>query len=155
MVTLAATGVLLLGAAACGDDDASTGSEGAGNDDTAGGGSGDITIEITGPSDGDQVDSSGFEVAVDSSVPIDEPDTGEHHVHLYYDGNTADGEYDIVYEDSFTVDRLDEGEYTVEAYIANADHSLTDARDEITVQVGGGASTGGSDGSDDPDPYDY
>jgi hypothetical protein len=63
-------------------------------------------------------------------------------VHLYYDGNTADGEYDIVYGTTATVDRLDSGEHTIEAVIANADHSTTDARDEITVTVGG--ESGGS-----------
>ena len=75
-------------------------------------------------------------------MDIGEPDTGLHHVHLYYDGNTADGEYDLVYEPRFTVDRLDPGEHTIEAVIANADHSLTDARTEITVTVGDAAGGG-------------
>jgi hypothetical protein len=85
-------------------------------------------------------------VSVDSSVPLGEPDTGRHHVHLYYDGNTAEGEYDIVYGTTATVDRLDAGEHTIEAVIANPDHSTTDARDEITVTVGDEAGGGGSGG---------
>ena len=86
-----------------------------------------------------------FDVEVDTSVDIGEPDTGLHHVHLYYDGNTADGEYDLVYEPEFTVDRLDPGEHTIEAVIANADHSLTDARTEVTVTVGDAAGGGRHD----------
>jgi len=85
---------------------------------------------------------------VDTSVDIGEPDTGLHHVHLYYDGNTAEGEYDLVYEPRFTVDRLDPGEHTIEAVIANADHSLTDARTEISVMVGDAAGGGPATTSD-------
>jgi hypothetical protein len=123
---------------ACGDDD-----DGAATAGDQGGG--DMTVSIAEPGDGADVGRP-FEVTVDSSVPIGEPDTGRHHVHLYYDGNTAEGEYDIVYETSATVDRLDPGEHTIEAVIANADHSLTDARDEITVTVGqdGGSGGGGT-----------
>lgn len=103
-----------------------------------------------------------FDVEVDPSVDIGEPDTGLHHVHLYYDGNRSEdqSEYDILYEESFTVDRdLEPGEHTIEAVIANADHSLTDASAEISVTVGeGGGGSGGGGGSDDTEPgggYDY
>ena len=136
-VALLAT--LALTALACRDDDDTTPSAGGG----AGGG-GDMTISIADPGNGAEVGHS-FDVSVDSSVPLGEPDTGRHHVHLYYDGNTAEGEYDIVYGTTATVDRLDPGEHTIEAVIANPDHSTTDARDEITVTVGdgAGASSGG------------
>jgi hypothetical protein len=51
---------------------------------------------------------------------------------------------------------LDAGEHTVEAVIANADHSLTDASDEITVMVGEGAGAGGdTTTTSSDDPYDY
>jgi hypothetical protein len=151
-VALLAT--LALTALACGDDDDTAASAG-------GGGDGDMTISIADPGDGAEVEQS-FDVSVDSSVPLGEPDTGRHHVHLYYDGNTAEGEYDIVYGTTATVDRLDEGEHTIEAVIANADHSTTDARDEITVTVGGESGGGNGDatttttddGSGDPG-YDY
>lgn len=148
---------LALTAAACGDDD----------DDTATGQSGgtggdeELSIDITTPADGDAVESP-FEMQVDASVELGETDTGLHHIHLHFDG---DEDYDIVYADSFTVERdLDEGEHTVQAVIANADHSETDANDEITVTVGSaeGGSTGGGgggDGGDDSttteDPYGY
>jgi hypothetical protein len=142
-VALLAT--LALAAMACSDDDDTATSGG----DGGGSGGGDMTVAIADPTDGAEVGRS-FDLTVDSSVPLGETDTGRHHVHLYYDGNTAEGEYDIVYGTTATVDRLDPGEHTIEAVIANPDHSTTDARDEITVTVGedAGASDGGSgDGS--------
>lgn len=167
---LALATVLVVAAAACGDDGDTT-EAGAGGSD---GGSGDLTISVAEPAEGADVGNA-FDVAVDTSVDLGEPDTGLHHVHLYYDGNTDEGDYDLVYGSTFTVDRdLDPGEHTIEAVIANADHSLTDARDEVTVTVGetgagaGGGTPGQSDdGTDDSadddattttavdDPYDY
>jgi hypothetical protein len=165
-LTLAAA--LAVAAAACGDDGDSTEAGGSGGE------SGDLTISVTEPGEGAEVGSP-FDVAVDTSVDLGEPDTGLHHVHLYYDGDTDDGDYDLVYRPAFTVERtLDPGEHTIEAVIANADHSLTDARDEVVVSVGeGGAGSGGGvpdqpddspeDSPDDSDattttadePYDY
>ena len=155
--------VLALFAAACsGDDDDDTvagdpGAESGGGSDSGGGG-GDLTISIADPTDGATVE-PGFQVEVDPSVDIGEPDTGLHHVHLYYDGNQSDGEYDIVYsaDEPWTVDRdLGPGEHTIEAFIANADHSLTDATDEVTVMVGEGAGGGGTTTTaSDGGPYDY
>jgi hypothetical protein len=137
-VALLAT--LALTALACSDDDDTATSGGGGGAS----GDGDMTISIADPADGAEVGST-FDVTLDSSVPVGEPDTGRHHVHLYYDGNTAEGEYDIVYGTTATVDRVDPGEHTIEAVIANPDHSTTDATDEITVMVGDSA--GASDGS--------
>jgi hypothetical protein len=138
-LAVAAAAILL--AAGCGDDDDDTTAAAGGSGGGGGGGGGDMTIDIVEPADGTAVGSS-FDVEVDPSVDIGEPDTGLHHVHLYYDGNTAEGEYDILYEPHFTVDRLDPGEHTIEAVIANADHSLTDSRTEITVTVGDAAGGG-------------
>jgi hypothetical protein len=146
LLTLAAVPAVLVLATACSDDD---GTVAAGS----GGGDGDLTIAIAEPADGATVE-PGFPVEVDPGVEIGEPDTGRHHVHIYYDGNRSDGEYDIVYDvdEPWTVERdLTPGTHTVEAFIANADHSLTEASDEITVTVGeaqdgGGADDPGSDG---------
>jgi hypothetical protein len=138
---LASMSVVVLIAASCGGGDDSSETE-----------SGPPTVEITSPADDAQVGES-FDVDLAVNFDIGEPDTGRDHVHLYYDGNTAEGEYDLVYEPRFTVDRLDPGEHTIEAVIANADHSLTDAREEITVTVGedgtGGSGTGGTGGGSD------
>jgi hypothetical protein len=136
--TLLALGLL---AAACSDDD----------DAGATTEAGEMTISFADPTDGATVGSS-FDVQVDSNVEFGEPDTGLHHVHLYYDGNRSDdqSDYDIVYGKSFTVDRdLGDGEHTVEAVIANADHSLTDVSDEITVMVSGAASGSDTGGGGD------
>ena len=157
LVTLgAALAALALLAAACSDDDDTV--TGGGDSGGGGGGDGDMTISIADPADGATVE-PGFQVEVDPSVDVGEPDTGLHHVHLYYDGNESDGEYDIVYsaDEPWTVDRdLSPGEHTIEAFIANADHSLTDASDEITVSVGEGAGGGGTDTTEsDNGPYGY
>jgi hypothetical protein len=153
----------LLAAACSGDDDDTVAggpaTEGSGGGDSGGGGGdGDMTISIADPADSATVE-PGFQVEVDPSVDVGEPDTGLHHVHLYYDGNQSDGEYDIVYsvDEPWTVDRdLSPGEHTIEAVIANADHSLTDARDEVTVTVGEGAGGGGTDTTEqDGGPYAY
>jgi hypothetical protein len=157
LVTLgAALAALALLAAACSDDDDTV--TGGGDSGGGGGGDGDMTISIADPADGATVE-PGFQVEVDPSVDVGEPDTGLHHVHLYYDGNESDGEYDIVYsaDEPWTVDRdLSPGEHTIEAFIANADHSLTDASDEITVSVGEGAGGGGTDTTEsDSGPYGY
>lgn len=152
---VALAGAFALVAAGCGDDGDST-------EAGSGGGGDEPTISLTQPDDGGTVGDS-FDVEVDTDVPIGEPDTGRHHVHLYYDGNTQEGEYDVVYEPTFTVDGLEPGEHTVEAVVANADHSLTDARDEVTVTVGDSSAGGGSGTTTESDetdpgadsPYDY
>ena len=119
---LALAVALALLVAACGSSSASPG--------------GPATIRITAPTDGATVERQ-FTVMLDPSVPIGEPSTGRHHVHLYYDGNrsTNTANYDIAYTDSFTVTRLAPGQHTIEAVIANADHSVTDAHTQITVMV--------------------
>jgi hypothetical protein len=160
LVTLgAALAALALLAAACRDDDDDTVAAEGGSDSGGGGGNdGDMTISIAAPADGATVDPD-FQVEIDPSVDVGEPDSGLHHVHLYYDGNQSDGEYDIVYsvDEPWTVDHdLSAGEHTIEAVIANADHSLTDASDEITVTVGEGAGDGGTDTTEsDGGAYDY
>ncbi len=157
----AALAALALLAAACSDDDDTVAGEPAaengGDSGGGGGGDGDLTVSIADPADGATVE-PGFKVEIDPSVDIGEPDSGLHHVHLYYDGNRSDGEYDIVYsaDEPWTVDRdLAAGDHTIEAVIANADHSLTDASDQIAVTVGEGAGTGGTDTTDSGGDYGY
>jgi hypothetical protein len=133
-------------AAACGGDDDS---------DAAAGAGGELAIEVTAPAEGAAVGAS-FELAADTTVPLGEPDTGLHHMHLYYDGNRSDGEYDIVYGNSATVTGLTPGEHTIDAVIANADHSLTDAEARITVMVEeGGAATDDAPPTAGEDRFDY
>lgn len=120
-----------------------------GGDDTAsaGGGGSSPTVAITSPADGDTVGRS-FDIKLDVNFPIGEPDTGRDHVHLYYDGNRAEGEYGIAYAKTFTVTGLSPGEHEIEAVVAHADHSTTDAHSQpITVMVSesGGAGTDSSE----------
>jgi hypothetical protein len=160
---IAALSALALVGAACSDDDDDTTETGA-ESDTGGGGGGEVAITIATPADGAEVGDS-FDVELESDTEFGEPDTGLHHVHLYYDGRSDDtADYDIVYGNSFTVERdLDPGEHTIEAVIANADHSLTEASDEVTVTVaddaggggGGGGDTTTTTDADGDDPYSY
>jgi hypothetical protein len=138
-----------LAATACGgDDDSGGGTEPASGtaptDGGAAGAGGGLSIAIDEPADGADV-SGEFAVSMTPSVEVGEPDTGLHHIHLYYDGATGEGEYDMVFGDSTTVTReLEPGEHTIEAVIVNADHSPTDARTSITVNVTGSAPGGGT-----------
>jgi hypothetical protein len=114
-----------------------------------------MSIAIDEPADGADV-AGEFAVKLTPSVEVGEPETGLHHIHLYYDGDTDEGDYDIVYGDSTTVTRqLEPGEHTIEAVIANADHSLTDAQASISVNVTGAAAGGTPTATTAPSFYDY
>ena len=153
LTALVAAGVLLLGAAACGDDDSNDASTGSGDnsssDSSSGDGSSSQAIEITSPADGADVEGSGFEVDFASNEDLGPTDTGKHHVHVFFDGSD---DYEVVESDSYTVDEpLDAGEHTIKAALANADHSLTGDEAEITVNVTGDGSGGGSSDTTDDD----
>jgi len=116
--------------------------------DAASAGGGSATLDITTPADGAEVGSP-FTVEVSSNVSLGEPSTGEHHVHLCFDGADCDQEYSLVYGNTFEVDDLAPGEHTIEASLRNADHSDAGVTDTITVTVGEGA---GNDGGSSPSP---
>jgi hypothetical protein len=132
---LAGLPVFALVAVACG-----------GGSGAASGGSDSLSMSISSPMEGAEV-TSPFTVTVDANVPLDEPSTGEHHVHLCFDGADCDAEYQLVYGDTFEVGDLSPGEHTIQASLRNADHSDAGVTDEITVTVGGGGA--GSDPSPD------
>ena len=115
---------------------------------------GSASIRISAPADGATVGRE-FTLTLDPSVPIGEPSTGRHHVHVYYDGNrsTDPADYGIAYDKSFTVSGLADGPHTIEAVIANADHSLTDARTEIDVTVSSSGADDAPTTTTTPDPY--
>jgi catechol 2,3-dioxygenase-like lactoylglutathione lyase family enzyme len=126
---------------------------------TSGGEANDaLALEIVTPADGAEVEQN-FEIQVESSVPLGEPETGNHHIHFYFDTDVTDADYQLVYADGAAVDReLPPGEHTIIVSLRNADHSDAGVSDEITVTVGDGgtgdgaapASDGGSGG-----PFDY
>jgi hypothetical protein len=93
-----------------------------------------MRIRVVAPSD-DTVVPTRFPVRIKTNVAIGEPDTGRHHIHLYWDGERDEGEYDIVYKKRFTKKGLEPGTHTLDAVIANADHSTTDAHDVLQVSV--------------------
>jgi len=114
--------------------------------DAAGGNAGEQTIAIASPADGATV-SIPFDVQLESSVPIGEPETGNHHAHLYIDSDTDAADYDIVYSTRWQVTRdLAPGEHTIIVALANPDHSLAGPTQEIhmTVSADGGSGGGGA-----------
>jgi hypothetical protein len=138
-------GAVALLAAACGGG----GLAGYGDDGAASGGGGDgMTLEIVTPAAGAEV-TQPFTLQVRSSEPLGEPDTGRHHVHVWFDGKEAD--YKINYTDSFRVTGLPAGEHVITAALANADHSPAGPKADVTVNVGGGqtATTGAGPGGYD------
>ena len=116
--------------------------------DAAGGNAGEQTIAIASPADGATV-TIPFDVQLESSVPIGEPETGNHHAHLYFDTDTDAADYDIVYSTTWQVTRdLAPGEHTIIVALANPDHSLAGPTQEIhvTVSADGGSDGGSGDG---------
>jgi hypothetical protein len=102
----------------------------------------ELTLEIAEPTQGDDV-SSPFRMSFESTVPLDDPSTGEHHVHVCVDGDDCDaeGQYSLVYGDTFLIEGLSPGEHTLEASLRNADHTDAGPTDTVTVTV---AESGGS-----------
>jgi hypothetical protein len=80
-------------------------------------------------------------------VPLGDPSTGEHHVHLCFDGGSCDTEYTLVFGNSIRVNGLTPGEHTIEANLRNADHSDAGPTDTVTVTVTDGGATSGGTGS--------
>ncbi len=108
-------------------------------------GSGGMSLSITSPGDGASV-SEPFTVKFDASVPIGDPSTGDHHVHLCFDGGSCDDVAGsvIAYANSAQVTGLSPGTHTITASLRNADHSDAGVSTQITVTVSGGnAGSGG------------
>jgi hypothetical protein len=126
---------------------------GGGSSDSGGDGP-SVTIEE--PSDGDEL-TAPFTVVVDSSEDLGPTDSGNHHVHLYFDDNdsayavieSGNGEEYEVAADSPALDGIEPGEHTLHVSLRNADHSAAGAEDEVTVTIGDGSGGGGTDNGDD------
>lgn len=131
--------LLALIAFACGGGDEAT--EAGGGDDTME----EMSLAITAPEDGAEV-TVPFTLQFDSSVPLADIDTGEHHVHVWYDGD--DGNYEVVTSDTFEVASLSPGEHTITVSLRNADHSEAGVEEEITVTVTGGETGEGTEEDD-------
>jgi hypothetical protein len=117
---------------------------------SGGGAAQSATIGFASPTNGAQV-TIPFDVKLDSSVPLGEPETGNHHAHLYFDTNTDAADYDIVYGTSWQVTRsLAPGQHAIIVALANPNHSLAGPNQTITVMVGGAGGSGGSGASPSP-----
>jgi hypothetical protein len=139
---LAGVALLALLGAACGSSE-----EGGSSNTDAGAGGGDA-LSISAPEDGAEV-SLPFTLEMSSADPLGAPETGDHHVHVFFDGD--DSAYEVVTSDTFEVTDLSPGEHTLTASLRNADHSPagTDVTIDLTV-AGGGSDSGSKDkGSDD------
>ncbi|THV24568.1 Ig-like domain-containing protein [Glycomyces paridis] len=152
LMALTATGVLAVALAGCGGD-GDAGEEGG------------PTVAIVQPAEGGTV-AVPFTFEVDSSEDLGPTDTGNHHVHLYLDGDdsvyevieSGNGEPIEITADSPILAGVADGEHTINVSLRNADHSAAGAEDEVAVVFGaaGSGSTGGSDGEEGTeDLYDY
>jgi hypothetical protein len=143
---LAGIALLALLGAACG-------SEEGGGTTTADAGGGDA-LSIAAPEDGAEI-SLPFTLELASADPLGAPETGNHHVHVFFDGD--DSAYEVVTSDTFEIVDLSPGDHTLTASLRNADHSPagTDVTIDLTVAGGSGGDSGdksgGSGGSGDKD----
>jgi hypothetical protein len=133
--------IVLVAAAGCGSDTASTGSTG--ND-------GAKTVTIKEPADGAAIDIP-FTLRLDSGVELGSTDSGKDHVHLYFDGD--DSKYEVVESDSMqitskspAVEGLKPGKHELDISLRNADHSAAGFDTSITVNVNGGGQSSDDSG---------
>ena len=104
------------------------------------------SIRIISPSNGMKV-SEPFALKLDVNVSVGEPDTGEDHVHIGFDGQSVDVERNLVFGESCTVTDLAPGRHTIEASLRNADHTAAGPSDTITIIVAPGADQGTGSGA--------
>lgn len=107
-------------------------------------GGGDPTLTVAAPTDGGEI-SIPFDVTLKSNVALGSPESGNHHVHLYFDTDTSSSEYELVYGPTVQVVReLALGEHTIIGSLRNADHSDAGVSQTITVMVAGDVGGGAS-----------
>jgi hypothetical protein len=122
--------------------------QGGGGVTSGGVSSGEQTLSVTAPANGAEV-SVPFAVTVETDASIGPPESGNQHLHLYFDGGTDTADYDIAYSTQVQVSReLAPGEHTILVSLRNADHSDAGASQTITVVVAGSGEIGG----ENPDP---
>lgn len=127
--------MVLAGATACGSE--STGDPGSGSGASGGG----MSVSIVEPAEAASVQVP-FTLRLNSSVPLGPTESGNHHVHVFFDGN--DSKYEVVESDTVEITSespaaagLSSGEHELNVSLRNADHSAAGAENKIMVQVGG------------------
>lgn len=109
------------------------------------------TLSIASPAEGAAL-TLPFTVQLESNVPLAAPETGEHHVHVYFDGD--DSEYVLAYGNSVEVTELPTdlppGPHVLNASLRHADHSAAGVEAEVDVVLGTGGTPAdsGSSGGD-------
>jgi len=137
------TGLMVAG---CNAENATTSATGA-----------DSGLSITAPGENANVQVP-FTVKLDSDVPLAAPDTGEHHAHIFFDGD--DSHYILAYGDTIRINKLPPGvgpgEHVLDASLRNADHSAAGVETQVDITIGpAGAQNSGSGSSDDGSRYSY
>ncbi len=113
-----------------------------------GGSGGDLTLSVAAPADGAEV-SVPFGMTIETDVSLGPPESGNHHLHLNFDGGTDAADYDMAYSNAVQVSReLAPGEHTIIVSLRNPDHSDAGPSQTITVVVTGS----GGDDAESPVP---
>lgn len=125
---------------------ACTGTHGA-----TGGDSGKLSVIVVEPASGATV-STPFTVKVDSSVPLGPSESGQHHVHIWFDDNESD--YLIVESNTTQITDAPSGQHTMHVSLRNANHSPAgaEATTPITIGSGGGPVPSPSSASEGTSP---
>ena len=114
-----------------------------GSSDTAGPAKGGkMTLSIAEPASGATVNTP-FTVKVNTNAKLGTTDSGNDHIHVYFDNNSND--YLKVYSASgqvTTVPHVTPGQHTLHVSLRKADHSPAGAEAQIPVMVAKGNSSG-------------
>lgn len=135
LLSFMAAGALLIALGAC---DSSTSA------------AGDDALSILEPASGANV-SIPFTVRVRTSQPLGTTETGNHHIHIWFDGNET--KYQISYSDTAQVAAAPSGAHKMTVSLRNANHSDAGPRVEIPITVGGAGAPATTDDGDYGYPY--
>ena len=109
-----------------------------GTNGATGGDSGKLSVIVVEPTSGATV-STPFTVKVDSSVPLGPSESGQHHVHIWFDDNESD--YLIVESTTTQITDAPSGQHTMHVSLRNANHSPAGAEATTPITIGSGGGT--------------
>lgn len=142
LVAGAVLGLLLATTAACADED-----DGDGGAPALPAGSGEATLELLTPGDGDTV-TVPFEVSVDTNVTLGPLADEVHHLHVWFGDDQTD--FDLYVSETAQITSAPNGETTMWVQVHTFDHQPASEPVGVTVTIEGGDDNGGRSG-----PYDY
>jgi hypothetical protein len=105
-----------------------------GGDAAAGEGEGGPSVEITEPT-ADASVTAPFTVTVTASDPLGPTESGQRHVHIWFDDNEDD--YLVVESDTVQITDAPAGQHTMHVSLRNANHSPAGADTEVQLTIGG------------------